>query len=31
MGKGDPILGTVTIDDLTKEATFTEGFAPKTV
>ena len=31
MGKGDPILGTVTIDGSTKEATFTEGFTPKTV
>ena len=31
MGKGDPILGTVTIDGSSKEATFTEGFTPKTV
>ena len=31
MGKGDPILGTVTIAEGTKEVTFTEGFTPKTV
>lgn len=31
LGLGDPIEGTVTIDDSTKEITFTEGFTPKTV
>ena len=31
LGLGDPIEGTVTIDGSTKEATFTEGFTPKTV
>ena len=31
LGLGDPIEGTVTIDDSTKEATFTEGFEAKTV
>ena len=31
LGLGDPIEGTVTIDDSTKEATFVEGFEAKTV
>lgn len=31
LGLGDPIEGTVTIDGSSKEATFTEGFTPKTV
>ena len=31
LGLGDPIEGTVTIDGSTKEATFAEGFTPKTV
>lgn len=31
LGLGDPILGTVTIDDVTKEATFAEGFEAKTI
>lgn len=30
-GIGDPVLGTVTIDNDTKEATFADGFTPKTV
>ena len=31
LGLGDPIEGTVTIDDSTKEAAFAEGFEAKTV
>ena len=31
LGLGDPVEGTVTIAEGTKEVTFTEGFTPKTV